>query len=79
VPRQVLPDRFARWEGDLLNGGLIRAGIVRVRIRDGAVVEQETIRLGRRIRDVAVAPDGAVGAITEHADGEVLRLTPAAR
>ena len=31
----------------------------------------------RRIRDVKVAEDGSIWLLTEHEDGEVLRLTPA--
>jgi aldose sugar dehydrogenase len=68
---------FARWEGDLLNGGLISQGLIRVRVQDGKVVEHEQIPIGRRIRDVKVAGDGSVWVVTEHEDGEVLRLTPA--
>ena len=69
-------DLFSGWQGDLLNGGLATEGIVRVRIRDGEVVDEEKIEIGRRIRDVKVADDGAIWVLTEHEDGEVLRLTP---
>lgn len=71
-------DQFSGWQGDLLNGGLAAKGIVRVRVSNGEVVEEEWIDLGRRIRDVEVADDGAIWVITEHEDGEVLRLTPVA-
>lgn len=73
---------FPGWEGDLLIGGLMTEGIVRVRLGpDGSVLEQEEMltEVGRRIRDVQVAPDGSVWVITEHADGEVLRISPAGR
>jgi glucose/arabinose dehydrogenase len=61
----------------MLNGGLVSEGILRLRVSDGQVVEEEHIDLGRRIRDVKVADDGAIWVLTEHEDGEVLRLTPA--
>jgi aldose sugar dehydrogenase len=60
----------------MLHGGLVAEGILRVRVSNGAVVDEEHIDLGRRIRDVKVADDGAIWVITEHEDGEVLRLTP---
>ena len=69
-------DRFSDWRGDLLNGGMRSQGIVRVRVNADQVVEEELIELDRRIRDVKVADDGSVWVLTEHADGEVLRLTP---
>jgi glucose/arabinose dehydrogenase len=34
--------------------------------------------MGRRIRDVVQANDGALIVVTDHKDGELLRLTPAA-
>ena len=33
--------------------------------------------LGRRIRDVAVGPDGALYVLTDQSDGEILRITAA--
>jgi aldose sugar dehydrogenase len=70
-------DQFGNWQGDMLIGGLAGQALVRVRIADGVVVEEEWMLedLERRIRDVEVAEDGSVWLITEHEDGEVLRLT----
>jgi aldose sugar dehydrogenase len=71
-------DGFEAWQGDLLIGGLVAEGVVRVRFdQDGAVVEEEWIEIGRRIRDVHVH-DGALWVLTEHEDGELMRLTPGA-
>lgn len=67
---------FPGWHGHMLHGALQGEGIIRIRIENGKVAEEEWISLGRRIRDVQVAPDGAIWLITEHEDGEVLRLTP---
>lgn len=67
---------FAEWSGDMLIGGLVTEGVVRVRLEDGLVADEEVIEIGRRIRDVEIGPDGALWVLTEHADGEVLRLSP---
>jgi aldose sugar dehydrogenase len=67
---------FGEWIGDMLIGGLITQGVIRVRLEEGSVVDEEAIEIGRRIRDVAIGPDGDLWVLTEHEDGEVLRLTP---
>lgn len=64
------------WAGDMLIGGLVTEGIVRVRLEEGAVADEEFIEIGRRIRDVQVGPDGAIWVLTEHEDGEILRISP---
>lgn len=72
-------DMFPQWRGHMLIGGLAGQSVVRLRL-DGTEVAEEEWMLGdmeRRIRQVKVASDGAVWLLTEHADGEVLRLTPA--
>jgi aldose sugar dehydrogenase len=69
---------FEAWQGDLLIGGLTAQGVVRVAFdADGAVAEEEWIEIGRRIRDVHVH-DGALWLLTEHEDGNLLRLIPGA-
>ena len=68
-------DMFEDWRGDMLIGGLQAEGIVRVRVDGDEVIEEEWITLDRRIRDVQVADDGALWLITEHEDGEVLRVS----
>jgi aldose sugar dehydrogenase len=72
-------DLFPEWQGDLLVGGLSGQALVRLRLDGQEVVAEEWMleEVGRRIRDVKVADDGSVWLLTEHADGEVLRLTPA--
>lgn len=67
---------FDAWRGDMLIGGLVSRGIVRVRMENGAVIDEEMIEIGRRIRDVQIGPDGDLWVLTEHEDGEVLRLSP---
>lgn len=70
-------DMFAEWNGDMLVGGLMAQGIVRLTIADMAVQDEEWIEIGRRVRDVQMHPDGSIWLLTDHEDGEVLRLTPA--
>ncbi|MFN4088049.1 MAG: PQQ-dependent sugar dehydrogenase [Alphaproteobacteria bacterium] len=72
-------DLFPQWQGDMLNGGLAAKALVRVRLEGGSVVEEEHLLadFGRRIRDVQVASDGAIWMVTDHSDGEVLRLVTA--
>ena len=67
---------FPGWTGNLLVAGLKEKHIARLVIRDDRVVGEERLLtdLGERVRDVAVGPDGAVWAITDEADGKLVRL-----
>lgn len=69
-------DLFPRWRGDLLIGGLTARGLVRLDLDGDRVTGEERIEIGRRIREVAEGPDGAVYLLTDEADGAILRLTP---
>jgi aldose sugar dehydrogenase len=69
--------QFPKWRGDILMGGLSAKGIVRVDLDGNTVRGEHRIELGQRIRDVAQGPDGAVYALTDQTDGEILRLSPA--
>lgn len=73
----VSGDLFAAWSGDILTGGLMTEGFIRQRLAGEQIVEQETIRLGQRVRDVQLAEDGAILILTDHEDGQLLRLSPA--
>lgn len=69
---------FKGWQGDLLVPALRERSIRRL-VRDGdRVVRQERllVELGERIRDVMVAADGSVYALTDGVDGKLLRLIP---
>ncbi|MFL5283374.1 MAG: PQQ-dependent sugar dehydrogenase [Rhodopila sp.] len=68
---------FPGWRGDILIGGLSAQGIVRVTLDGNRVRGEHRIEVGQRIRDVAQGPDGAVYALTDQTDGEILRLSPA--
>ena len=71
-------DRFPSWKDDLLVGSLRARTLYRLRIRDGALVEQEKLlsNLGR-IRDVEMGADGLVYVLLEHGEaGSLVRLVP---
>jgi glucose/arabinose dehydrogenase len=69
---------FPAWRGSLLVGGLASRALVRLTL-DGQRVSGEARYLqGQgRVRDVAVAEDGAVMILTDHANGALIRITPA--
>lgn len=68
---------FPDWQGSILIGGLVSEGLLRV-VLDGTNRAHQAGRwsLDERIRDVAVAPDGAIWLIEDGRDGGLLRLTP---
>jgi len=69
---------FPEWDGDLLVGALVDQEVRRVDLdADGKVLGQESMfkQLNARIRDVRVAPDGAVWLTTDSETGQVLRVT----
>lgn len=70
-------DLFTDWQGDLLVGGLVARGVVRLDQDGQSATEVERVDLGARIRDVVQGPDGAVYVLTDQERGEILRLTPA--
>ncbi|MBL9096746.1 MAG: PQQ-dependent sugar dehydrogenase [Alphaproteobacteria bacterium] len=66
---------FPQWKNNILIAGLGTLGIVRLEIKDGKVVNEERIELGRRIRDVEQAPDGSIYVATDDDDGRLWRLS----
>ncbi len=70
-------DLFPGWRGSALIGGLAGRALVRLTLEDGRVTGEARYLQGfARIRDVAVAQDGAVMILTDDADGALIRLTP---
>jgi len=67
---------FPEWQGNLLVAALRDKHIARLVIEDGRVVGEERLLtdLGERIRDIAVARDGAVWVITDEDNGKLVRL-----
>ncbi|MCC5982286.1 MAG: PQQ-dependent sugar dehydrogenase [Oceanicaulis sp.] len=72
-------EAFASWNGDLLITALAGQALHRVVIENGQAVAEEKLLddLGLRLRDVRVGPDGLVYVLTDHANGALLRLSPA--
>ena len=68
-------DAIPAWKGNLLIAALSGQAIVRLTLDGEKVVDEERIPMGARIRDVAQGPDGAVYALTDEGNGEILRLT----
>ena len=71
--------RFPDWRGNALVGGLSSEALIRLVLDGNRVKSEERIPMRRRIRDVAQAPDGAVLLLVDGKEGDLLRLTPAAR
>jgi glucose/arabinose dehydrogenase len=67
------------WRGSLIVGGLSSKALIRLTLDGAKVTGEERIDMQRRIRDVIEAQDGALLAITDDKNGELLRLTPAAQ
>jgi len=71
---------FPQWEGDLLVSALKYQLLARLeRDESGKIVSEERLFEGEfgRIRDVKVAPDGAVLLVTDGDDGRLLRISAA--
>lgn len=70
-------DMFEEWEDDLLIGGLVATGIVRLDIRNRKVVGEERLltERGRRIRDIAEGDDGELYVVTDEANGQLWKVT----
>ena len=69
-------DLFPAWKGSALIGGLKTRTLSRVTVNGNAAHEDERFAMEARIRDVAVAPDGAVWVIEDQSPGRLLRLSP---
>ncbi|WP_445679779.1 PQQ-dependent sugar dehydrogenase [Radicibacter daui] len=70
-------DLFPGWNGSALIGGLGSQYLVRLTLKDGKVTGEARYLHGiGRVRDVAVARDGAVMLLTDEADGALIRVTP---
>jgi glucose/arabinose dehydrogenase len=68
--------RFVGWSGDFILAGLQAQGLIRVRVTGSGASEQARIALGRRIREVEQAPDGAIWVLEDGAGARLLRLLP---
>ena len=72
-------DAFSDWQGDIFVGGLASTALVHVAV-DGDTATEEARYLedlGLRIRDVAEGSDGSIYVLTDEANGQILRISPA--
>jgi aldose sugar dehydrogenase len=69
---------FPAWEGHAFVGALRQEHIQRLVIEGDRVLEREHLLfdLERRFREVATGPDGYLYLLTDHSEGEILRLEP---
>jgi len=68
---------FPQWQGSALIGGMGTQSLNRVTFDGkGGATAAERWAVGHRIRDVAVAPDGAVWMIEDANSGGLFRVTP---
>jgi aldose sugar dehydrogenase len=68
---------FPEWQNSALIGGLASMALIRVTVDEkGGAKEADRWDMQARIRDVAVAPDGAVWVIEDDEAGRLLRLVP---
>jgi glucose/arabinose dehydrogenase len=68
---------FPNWNGSAFTGGLGAKALVRIAFDGkGGAKEAERWDMGKRIRDVAVGPDGSLWLIEDAMPGAVLKLTP---
>lgn len=71
-------DAFPHWRGDIFISALAAKKVQRVRLAGTRVEQQEALfeELERRIRYVYTGPDGLLYLLTDHADGELIRIEP---
>lgn len=74
-------DRFPEWQGHAFIGGLQSTQLHRVELTpEGLPREQQSLllTLGQRIREVREGPDGLLYLLTDHDNGALLKVEPAA-
>ena len=70
-------EMFPQWNGSALIGGMATQALVRITFdSNGGAKPAERWAIGHRVRDVAVAPDGAVWLVYDENPGGVVRVTP---
>jgi glucose/arabinose dehydrogenase len=69
---------FPQWRGDLFSGSLMGADVRRIDLDDaGRPVGETALRVGARVRDLEVGPDGLLYVLTDERAGRLLRYSPA--
>jgi glucose/arabinose dehydrogenase len=69
--------QFPQWDGSLFVSALVAQEVRRLVLEGDRVVSQEALfgEIGARLRDVRVAPDGALFLLTDSPRGQVLRVS----
>jgi glucose/arabinose dehydrogenase len=70
-------DRYGQaWQNSLIIGSLKFRYLVRVPFKNNQAGEPEVIlsKLGQRVRDVRIGPDGLIYLLTDQSNGELLRV-----
>jgi glucose/arabinose dehydrogenase len=68
---------FPQWQGSALIGGMETQTLIRITFDGkGGAAPAERWSVGHRIRDVAIAPDGAVWMVEDADPGGLFRVTP---
>lgn len=69
--------RFPQWQGNLFAGGLVSQDVRRIELDEsGKVLNEESIAIGQRVRDVRESPDGILYVLTDESNGQLIRLEP---
>lgn len=70
-------DPFPDWQGDLFAGGLVTQNIHHIALDEsGNVLNEDTIPIGQRVRDIRQGPDGLLYVLTDEPNGQLIRLEP---
>ena len=71
-------NRYPQWQGQLFAGGLVSQDVRRIELdASGNVVNETSIAIGQRVRDVRQGPDGFLYVLTDAPNGRLVRLQPA--
>jgi glucose/arabinose dehydrogenase len=69
-------DLFRGWKGDALFAGLRSEALVRADIDGTTGREAARFPMGKRLRELVEAPDGALWVLEDGENARLLRLTP---
>jgi glucose/arabinose dehydrogenase len=70
---------FPHWRGDVFSSSLQALDVRRLDLDDAGNVKGETgLRIGQRVRDVRVGPDGLLYVLTDEKTGRLIRFSPSA-
>ena len=71
-------DRFPQWKNSLFIGALAGQHLARLTVDGEKVIAEERLLANRkeRFRDVRQGPDGYIYALTDEANGKILRVSP---